>query len=275
MNRPLQGEQAQMEVLIFENSQTADAFAARIIARSIRENPFLVLGLATGRTMQPVYAHLVRMHREDGLDFSRVRTFNLDEYVGIPPDHPQSYRTFMNEHLFNHINIPLENTHVLNGMAPDIPAECEAFEERIRACGGIDLQLLGIGVSGHIGFNEPASSLASRTRIKTLTRATIRQNAVFFGSEEAVPRHVLTMGIGTIMEARRCLVVVTGAEKAAVVAKAIEGPVSAMVTASALQMHPHVTVVLDREAARDLTMRSYYEWVFANLPDWEKQRYDL
>jgi len=261
-----------MEVLIFETQDKADEFAARVIARSIRENPFLVLGLATGRTMQPVYEHLVRFHREEGLDFSRVRTFNLDEYVGIPPDHPQSYRTFMNEHLFHHVNIPMENTHVLNGMAEDIPAECKAFERKIRECGGIDLQLLGIGVSGHIGFNEPASSLASRTRIKTLTRATIRQNAVFFGGEENVPRHVLTMGVGTIMEARRCLVVVTGEEKAAVVARAIEGPVSAMVTASALQMHPRVTMVLDQAAARDLTMRSYYEWVFENLPDWEKRQ---
>ncbi len=263
-----------MEVIIHSDRAGADAFAAKLIALAIRRKPDLVLGLATGRTMQPVYAALVRMHREDGLDFSRVHTFNLDEYVGIPPEAPESYRTFMNEHLFDHVNIPKENTHILNGMAADIPEECAAFERAIAAHGGIDLQLLGIGLTGHLGFNEPASSLASRTRIKTLTPATLRQNAVFFGGEQNVPRHVLTMGVGTILEARRCLVVVTGREKAAITAQAVEGPITSMVTASALQLHPHVTMVLDQDAASELKMRHYYEWVFENQPEWERKKYE-
>ncbi|NOY80742.1 MAG: glucosamine-6-phosphate deaminase [Kiritimatiellaeota bacterium] len=259
-----------MEVVIRDSREAAALFVAKTIADMVRRKPHIVLGLATGRTMEPVYAHLVRFHREDGLDFSLARTFNLDEYVNIPPEHPQSYRAFMDRTLFDLINIDRRNTRVLNGLAVDANAECAAFEQEIADCGGIDLQVLGIGRSGHIGFNEPTSSFASRTRIKTLTPETLRQNAPLFGGERNVPRHVLTMGVGTILESGRCLMLVTGAEKAEVTAAAIEGPLTSMVTASALQLHRRATFVLDREAATKLKQRDYYEWVYANKPHWER-----
>jgi glucosamine-6-phosphate deaminase len=259
-----------MEVIVQESSGAAVSLTARIIAYHVHRKPHTVLGLATGRTMEPVYAELVRLHREKGLDFSLARAFNLDEYLGLAPDHPQSYRQFMNEHLFHHINIDLRNTRLLNGLTTDVVAECECFEDEIRDCGGIDLQVLGIGRSGHIGFNEPASSLGSRTRSKTLTPETLAQNAPLFGRHEDVPRHVLTMGVGTILESYCLLMLVTGAEKADVAAQAIEGPLTSMVTASAIQLHPRCTVVLDQDAAARLTLRDYYRWVYENKPDWER-----
>jgi glucosamine-6-phosphate deaminase len=261
-----------MEVIIQPNKEAAAHLVARIIAHDLRANAHLVLGLATGATMERVYRNLVRLHREEGLDFSLCSTFNLDEYVGLFPSDPNSYRFYMNQHLFRHVNVDVRNTHLPNGLANDLDAECRRYEASIQRFGGIDLQLLGIGKAGHIGFNEPLSALRSRTRVKALTPTTIAQNAPFFGGEERVPRRAITMGVGTIIEARRCLLLATGQSKAQVVAQAVEGPISSMVTASALQLHPRCTVVVDEEAASELKEKEYYRWIFANEPEWEDYR---
>jgi glucosamine-6-phosphate deaminase len=209
-----------------------------------------------------MYQELVRLHREDGLDFSRVVTFNLDEYIGLPPDHPQSYHYFMRRNLFDHINIEPSNIHIPDGKPRnDYGAYCELYEELIARAGGIDLQVLGIGKNGHVGFNEPTSSLASRTRPKTLTKETLQDNQRLFGSNEAVPGSAITMGIGTILEARRVLLLASGASKAHAVAKAVEGPITAIVPASALQLHRDTTVIVDEEAAAELACKEYYKHV--------------
>jgi len=248
-------------VIIEKTAEDAGRRAARMIAELVRRKPACVLGLATGSTPLTAYAELVRMHREEGLDFSHVVTFNLDEYVGLGPSHPQSYRSFMQRHLFDHLNINPSKTHVPDGRALDFDAHCRQYEQRIRDAGGIDLQLLGIGSDGHIAFNEPGSSLGSRTRLKTLTSKTIQDNARFFGSEDQVPRLAVTMGVGTILESRRCLLLAIGAPKAAAIRSTIEGPVTAQVTASALQLHRDVVVIADEEAAGWLARREYYEEV--------------
>lgn len=254
-----------MEIIIQPTSEEATGVAARIIARLLKEKPNAVLGLATGSTPVLLYQKLIAMN----LDWSQVTTFNLDEYIGIPREHPQSYHSFMWENLFQHVNITSENIHIPDGNAADISHFCADYEARIHAAGGIDLQILGIGTDGHIGFNEPTSSLASRTRIKTLTRQTRKDNARFFGSEEAVPHHVITMGIGTIMEARQNLLLAFGAGKAKAIAAAVEGPITAVNPASILQMHPVVKVCLDDEAASALERVDYYRWVFDNKPAWQ------
>jgi glucosamine-6-phosphate deaminase len=242
------------------------------VASEVRANPRAVLGLATGSTMEAVYRHLVQMHRDARLDFSGVRTFNLDEYVGLDAADPHSYRHFMNEHLFKRVNIDLRNTHLPDGRAPDLAAECRHYEKLIVDSGGIDLQLLGIGKSGHIGFNEPLSALKSRTREKALTPTTIKQNAPFFGGEDKMPRRAITMGVGTILDARRCILLATGEAKADVIAQAVEGPITSMVTASALQLHPKATVIVDEAAAARLKEKEYYRWIFASEPEWEEYR---
>src|SRR6056297_1357208 len=208
-------------------SAVASIFAAAIGQQSQSTDRDLVLGLATGGTPIRVYRKLVEMHDNDRLDFSAVTTFNLDEYVGLPGDHPQSYRYFMQQQLFDHINVDLHRTHVPDGTAADPATAACDYEGRIRQAGGIDLQLLGIGSNGHIAFNEPGSSLASRTRLKSLAAETIRDNARFFGSESDVPRLAITMGVGTIMEAKQCLLLATGENKATAIRDAIEGPVTA------------------------------------------------
>lgn len=258
-----------MEVIIQPDSQTASALGARHIASLIRRKPSAVLGLATGSTPLPLYRELIRLHREEDLDFSSVRTFNLDEYLGLAPDHPASYRHFMRENLFQYINVPEANIHIPDGLASDVPRTCRLYEEEIAAAGGIDLQILGIGGDGHIGFNEPSSSLASRTRIKTLTARTRGDNARFFASPEAVPHHVITMGIGAIMETRTVLLLAFGTSKAQAVAAAVEGPVTASVPASILQMHPEATALLDEPAATMLVRGEYYRWVYAHKPAWQ------
>ena len=255
-----------MEVLIQPDAAAAASMAARIFAHTIQTRPAAVLGLATGSTPLPFYRDLVARN----LDWSRLTSFNLDEYVGIGGDHPQSYRAFMREHLFRHVNIDPARTHVPDGLAADPEAHCRAYEEEIRAAGGIDLQLLGIGTDGHIGFNEPSSSLASRTRIKTLTERTRRDNARFFGSGEEVPLHVITMGIGTILDSRKVVLLATGANKADAVAGAVEGPVTAMNPASALQLHERAVFCLDEGAASKLGRADYYRWVFENKPAWQR-----
>jgi glucosamine-6-phosphate deaminase len=247
-----------VRIIIEQDSGAVARRAARVIAELLRRQPACVLGLATGSSPIGAYQELIRLHREEGLDFSSATTFNLDEYAGLGPDHPQSYRFFMQRQLFDHVNIAAKRTHVPDGLADDFAVACAQYEQRIRAAGGIELQLLGIGSDGHIAFNEPGSSLASRTRLKSLVRETIRDNARFFGSEELVPKLAVTMGVGTILEARQCLLVAYGRGKAEAVRGMVEGPITASNTASALQLHPQVCVVLDEEAASLLERREYY-----------------
>lgn len=258
-----------MEIIIQASERQATELAAQRIAGLLRDKPDAVLGLATGRSQKGVYEQLVRMHREEGLDFGRVTTFNLDEYIGLGPEHLGSFHHYMQEHLFGSVNVDPERVHVLDGMAHEVDAHCAAYEAAIAAAGGIDLQLLGIGSDGHIGFNEPSSSLSSRTRIKTLAAETRRDNAGGFATGE-VPRHVITMGIGTIMDARECLLLALGERKAQAVAAAVEGPITASVPASALQMHPAAKVVLDEAAAGLLTRASYYRSVYEGKPAWQR-----
>ncbi len=238
-----------MEVIVKETYEQVSCLAAQMVADQVRRKPRSVLGLATGSTPIGTYAELIRMHKEEDLDFSQVVTFNLDEYVGMAPVQEQSYRYFMNDKLFNHINIRKENTYVPDGLAGDIPAACEAFEEAILEHGGIDIQILGIGGNGHIGFNEPGSSLSSRTRVKTLNAATRADNSRFFATPDEVPRYAVTMGIGTIMDADHIILLANKESKAAVIAAAVEGPLTAMCPASVLQLHPSVVVITDKAAA--------------------------
>ncbi len=263
-----------MEVLILPTREKADLLAARIIANYLRRKPHLVLGLATGRTMERLYHLLGDMHAKAGLDFSLCRTFNLDEYIGMPPESQYSYRYYMNHHLFSRINIDPRNTHLPNGMAYDLDAACTKYEDEMVECGGIDLQLLGIGSDGHIGFNEPLSALRSRTRQKALTPETITQNAALCGGEQNMPKRALTMGVGTILDAKRCLMLVTGETKAKILAQAVEGPITSMVTASALQLHPHCRIIVDEEAAEHLQGKDYYRWMFRSEPEWA-EHHDL
>lgn len=259
-----------MEILIRENNEIASLLAARVVATKVRENPACVLGLATGRTPLRLYAELVRLHREEGLDFSRVITFNLDEYLGLPADSPYSYRRFMHEELFCHLNISPARTHLPDGRADDPRKECARYEAMIRDAGGIDIQVLGLGSNGHIGFNEPTGSLNSRTWIKILSRRTIQDNSALFGSAAEVPRHCITMGIGTIMEARHCLVLAFGARKSHAVHAMVEGPVSAQWPATILQHHRRVTAILDREAAARLNHTEEYAWIEENKLVWQR-----
>ena len=255
-----------MEIIIQPTAEAATNVAARIIAHLLREKPNAVLGLATGSTPLLLNRELIRLN----LDWRHVTTFNLDEYVGLPQKHPQSYQSIMWENLFRHVNIAKKNVHIPDGNAKDIPKFCAKYEQQIRAAGGIDLQVLGIGTDGHIGFNEMTSSLASRTRIKTLTQQTIKDNARFFGSESQVPYHVITMGIGTIMEARLNLLLAFGKKKAKAIAAAVEGPMAAINPASILQMHPAAKLCLDKDAASQLRHADYYRWVYDHKPDWQK-----
>ena len=261
-----------MEVIIQPNKDSAAALVARVIAHELRANPHLVLGLATGNTMESVYRQLVRMHQQEKLDFSLCSTFNLDEYVGLFPSDPNSYRHYMDNHLFRHVNVDIRNTHLPNGLATDLDSECRRYEALIQRFGGIDLQLLGIGKAGHIGFNEPLSALRSRTRVKALTPTTLKQNAAAFGGEDKMPRRAITMGVGTILECRRCILLATGESKAEVIAKAVEGPITSMISATTLQLHARCTVVVDEEAAGQLKEKDYYRWIFANEPEWEEYR---
>jgi glucosamine-6-phosphate deaminase len=266
-----------LEVIVRRDAGAAAGLAAGVVAARLRVKPELVLGLATGRTMEAVYDLLVEMHRgaaagraPAGLDFAGVTTFNLDEYIGLGAGDAHSYRRYMNERLFSRVNIDLARTHVPDGLALDLRAEAARYEELIRAAGGIDLQLLGIGAAGHIGFNEPLSALMSRTRDKALTPMTREQNAGMFGGDvERVPKRALTMGVGTILEARELVLLATGVGKAAIIAQAIEGPITGMISASALQLHPNCKVVLDEDAASELKGRDYYDWVFENEPEWD------
>jgi glucosamine-6-phosphate deaminase len=259
-----------MEMILQPDAEAASKVAARLVANVVRKKPDAVLGMATGSTPLGLYRELIRLHREEGLDFSRVTTFNLDEYIGLPPEHPQSYHHYMQENVFAHLNVPQDRIHLPDGMTRDVPAFCSEYEERIRKAGGIDVQILGIGSDGHVGFNEPTSSLASRTRIKTLTPETLEDNARFFDSPEEQPHHVITMGIGTILDARQVVMLAFGEKKAEAVAGMVEGPITASLPASALQFHTRTHVFLDEAASSRLKRTEYYRWVYDNKPDWQQ-----
>src|SRR3954452_10147583 len=256
-----------MEVVVLPTYEQMSRAAAQVVADVLNAKPNAVLGMATGSTPLGLYQELVRMHREEGLDFTQVTTFNLDEYVGLRPEHAQSYHYFMQENFFRHVNIAPSNIYIPSGTTSNYRSFCEWYERRIEECGGIDVQILGIGSDGHIAFNEPGSSLSSRTRLKTLAKSTIDDNARFFDRAADVPIYAITMGVGTIMEARQILVLANGVKKADAVAAAVEGPVTAMITASALQMHPNTKVFVDESAASQLKMRDYYDWVQKKKPD--------
>ncbi|MBT2522858.1 glucosamine-6-phosphate deaminase [Arthrobacter sp. ISL-28] len=257
-----------MEVVILPGSRQIASLVADTIEALLREKPDAVLGLATGSSPLPVYDELALRH-ERGLDFSRAHGFLLDEYVGLESGHPESYREVIRREFAVRVNIAPENIHGPDGAAADLPAACRAYEDAIQDRGGVDLQLLGIGTDGHIGFNEPGSSLASRTRIKTLIEQTRRDNARFFGSLAEVPHHVVTQGLGTILDSRHAVLVATGAQKAQAVHDLVEGPVAAICPASVLQLHPHASILVDEAAASSLKLADYYRHSYEHKPAWQ------
>lgn len=240
-----------MRVRVFADANALARALAGDVARRLRSAPALVLGLPTGRTPIPLYRELVRLHRAGRADFRRAATFNLDEFRGLAGDDPRSYRAFMQRHLFRHVDVPRRRIHFLNGAARDARRECERYERAIHRAGGIDLQILGLGVNGHIGFNEPGRALVAATHETRLTPATRRANAALFGNRAAaVPATALSMGMATILQARRIVLVATGATKARCVARMIAGPVTTRLPASFLQLHANAEVWVDRAAAR-------------------------
>lgn len=261
-----------MEVVLLPDRVAAGELVGTTIAALVAKRPEAVLGLATGSTPLPVYHDLARRHAAGELSLSRAQAFLLDEYVGLPAGDPQAYRAFIARELEAKVDFGPGTVRGpdVRVSAGELASACEDYERAIRSAGGVDLQLLGIGSDGHIGFNEPGSSLASRTRIKTLTAQTRRDNARFFdGDVEAVPWHVVTQGIGTILEARHLVLLAFGPGKAGAVAAAVEGPVTAMVPASALQLHPHATVVVDEAAGSHLRLAGYYRETWSHKPDWQ------
>ncbi|TQV78951.1 glucosamine-6-phosphate deaminase [Exilibacterium tricleocarpae] len=250
-----------MRIVILDSADEVAAYGAEIFIRCIRQKPAAVLGLATGSTPLALYRRLIDANRDAVVSFAKVSSFNLDEYLGLAGDHPQSYRHFMNTHLFDHIDINPDNTHVPPGDAADPLQACADYDKLITKLGGIDIQLLGIGRNGHIGFNEPSSGLQSRTRVKTLTRATIDDNARFFSTQEFQPHLSITMGIGTILEARKVVLLATGAAKAGAIKAAAEGPLTASCPASALQMHPDALLIVDAAAAAGLERKAFYKHI--------------
>lgn len=238
-----------MNVLVMKNTQEIGKAAGTMFAAQVISKPNSVLGLATGSTPIPTYQYMIELYKQGVVDYSKVTTYNLDEYCGLTHDHDQSYYYFMQENLFKGINVPTESIHVLNGVAPDAQAECDAYDAAIDAAGGIDLQILGIGNNGHIAFNEPCSSFPAKTHIVSLTQSTIEANKRFFESIDDVPKQAITMGIGSIMKARNIILIATGAAKAEAVKAMINGPVDPQCPASILQFHPNVTIFLDEPAA--------------------------
>ena len=258
-----------MEVVVLDTEQQRADLVAGAVVALVRARPTAVLGLATGSSPSPVYAELVRRYADGEVSFAGASAFTLDEYLGLPPGHPEGYRQVIQREFASLVDLPADHLHTPDGQTDDVPAACAAYERAIVDAGGVDLQLLGIGSDGHLAFNEPGSSLASRTRVKTLTPRTRADNARFFESADEVPHHVLTQGLGTILDARHLVMLATGERKAAAVHTAVEGPVSARCPASALQLHPHVTVVLDPAAAAGLELQEYYAQVWADKPDWQ------
>ncbi|MEU2773667.1 glucosamine-6-phosphate deaminase [Streptomyces sp. NPDC007162] len=259
-----------MEVVIVPDAAAGGELIAEAMAQLLRRRPDALLGVATGSTPLPVYQALTAKVRAGGADASRARIAQLDEYVGLPAEHPESYRSVLRREVLEPLGIPMEAFLGPDGTAEDVQGACEAYDAALAKAGGVDLQLLGIGTDGHIGFNEPCSSLASRTRIKTLTEQTRIDNARFFdGDVEQVPHHVITQGIGTILEARHLVLLATGEGKADAVAATVEGPVAAVCPASALQLHRHATVVVDEAAASKLKHADYFRYTFDNKPSWQ------
>lgn len=259
-----------MEIVILSDAAEVGRVAASVIAEIVRRKPDGAIGLATGSSPLAIYAELARQADAGELDFSRLRGFALDEYVGLDYAHPESYHSVIDRTVTKPLRMDPALVAVPDGMAPDIPAACAAYEAAIEVAGGVDVQILGIGANGHIGFNEPTSSLASRTRIKTLTPKTREDNARFFDSLEQVPTHCVTQGLGTIMRAERIVLVAQGERKAEAIAAAVEGPVTASCPASILQHHEHVTVVIDEGAASRLHNADYYRHTWANKPEWQR-----
>jgi glucosamine-6-phosphate deaminase len=259
-----------MEVVILADAKEIGCIAADAIGALLERKPDAVLGLATGSSPLAIYDELAARYEAGRISFRQARAFTLDEYVGLPADHPQRYRTVIDEVFVSRVDFVPGAVEGPDGLATDIPAACAAYENAIRAAGGVDLQILGIGTDGHIAFNEPGSSLASRTRIKTLTRQTRIDNARFFGDDvEAVPTHCLTQGLATIMEARHVILVATGRGKAEAVHHLTEGAVSALWPATILQHHPHATVLLDEAAGRRLQLIDYYRETYRSKPEWQ------
>jgi glucosamine-6-phosphate deaminase len=258
-----------VEVVILEDDAAIASLAADAVVRLLSDRPHAALGLATGSSPLGVYRELIRRCGAGDVSFARARGFLLDEYVGLPADHPERYRSVIRRELEEGVDFGPEAVSGPDGTADDLTAACTAYEEALRAAGGVDLQLLGIGTDGHIGFNEPGSSLSSRTRIKTLTAQTRKDNARFFSSIDQVPRHVLTQGLATISDARHVVLLATGERKADAVRATVEGPVSAYCPASVLQLHPHASVLLDEAAASRLELADYYRETYANKPEWQ------
>jgi glucosamine-6-phosphate deaminase len=259
-----------MEVVLLPSAEDAACLLADTIEALVRRRPDAVLGLATGSSPMLTYRKLLDRRRAGtGPSYAQVRAFLLDEYVGLPPGHEQSYRATIARELTSHLDIDPANVHAPEGAAQDIAAAGPRYDAAIAAAGGVDLQVLGIGTDGHLAFNEPGSSLASRTRLKTLTARTREDNARFFGGADRVPRHVLTQGLGTILEARHLVLVANGAGKAKAVAAAVEGPLTASCPASTLQLHPHATVLVDDAAGAQLSRRDYYRETYAGKPPWQ------
>lgn len=242
-------------MIVADDYESMSKRAGEIVIEEMKRKPDIVLGLATGSTPEGLYEELIKAYRQGQIDFSRLKTFNLDEYIGLPPAHSQSYWRFMFEKLFEQVNINYRNIHVPDGMTEDIDGFCKDYEEKIRGAGGIDLQILGIGVNGHIGFNEPGSPSGSRTKKVELTEETIRANSRFFESEDQVPRYAISMGQATIIETKKIILLASGKNKADAIAKAVEGPITEEVPASILQSHPDATVIVDREAGSKLKGR--------------------
>ncbi len=252
-----------MRIIIKKDKEEVGTWVASYIIEKIKKaaptkvKPF-ILGLPTGSSPIPAYREIIRRHQAGEISFKNVITFNMDEYVGLPEDHPESYHYFMFSNLFDHLDIPRENINILNGLAADLEKECEKYEEKIKQLGGVDLFLGGIGPDGHIAFNEPGSSLSSRTRIKTLSYDTILANSRFFGGDlSKVPMQALTVGVGTVMDAREVIIICTGFNKARALREVVEGSVSHMWTASALQMHQHGIIVCDEPATMELQVETY------------------
>lgn len=268
-----------MRLVPLYTKQQVSYWAAKYIVDTINkfaptaERPF-VLGLPTGGTPIETYKHLINFYREGKVSFKHVVTFNMDEYIGLAPEHPQSYSYFMHHHLFDHIDIPPENINLLDGLTKDVKLTCQRYEEKIKSYGGVDLFLGGVGEDGHIAFNEPGSSLQSRTRIKTLNEHTRQANSRFFDSIDEVPKYAVTVGVGTLLEAKRILILATGANKAAAVKHAVEGSVTHTWTVTALQLHPHGMIIADEPACGDLMVKTlnYYREMEQISPDYNFER---
>lgn len=239
-----------MKLITIDNYEELSKVAARDLASTIKEKPNAILGLATGGSPVGMYKELIKMYQDGELDFSKIKTVNLDEYVGLNPEHEQSYRHFMNENLFNHVNININNTIVPNGLAQDLNAECKEYDKKIEELGGIDVQLLGVGNNGHIAFNEPDKELSSGTHVITLTEDTIKANSRFFDTIDEVPKRAITMGLGEIMKAKKIVLIASGESKAEAIKGLFSGKITTENPASMLQMHRDVTVIVDKAAAK-------------------------